>query len=201
MTVRTAVEDSAAAGDDHRRRLLNGLSASIAAVGYKKTTVGDIVRHARTSRRTFYEHFTGKEDCFAALVTENNAKAIREIDAAVDPTADWQTQIRQAVNAWVAHCESARPVTLSWIRDLPALSWAEPEHRAAMDAYVSLIQNMCDTELMRAAGVGPLSRQRALILLGGLRELLAATLEEGGRPTDLAEVAADAAIALLGPRP
>lgn len=200
MTVRTAVEDSARSGDDHRRRLLDGLSASIAGAGYNKTTVGDIVRHARTSRRTFYEHFSGKEECLAALLAENNAKAIREINAAVDPTADWQTQIRQAVNAWVAHCESARPVTLSWIRDLPALSWAQHEHRAAMEAYITLIQTMCDTDLMRAAGVGPVSRQRALILLGGLRELLAATLEEDGRPTDLAEVAADAAIALLGPR-
>lgn len=199
----SATDGSAASGDaaDHRRRLLAGLSDSIAAGGYRRTTVGDIVRHARTSRRTFYEHFSGKEDCLAALLTENNQQAIREISAAVDPTAAWQAQIRQAVSAWVAHCESCSPVTLSWIRDLPALSWAQHEHRAAMDAYISFIQAMCDTELMRAAGVGPISRQRALILLGGLRELLAATLEEGGRPTDIAEVAADAAIAILGPRP
>lgn len=193
----TSAEDAA----DHRRRLLDGLAASIAADGYRKTTVADIVRHARTSRRTFYEHFTGKEDCFAALLAENNAEAIREINAAVDPTAIWQTQIRQAVEAWVAHAEAATPITLSWIRDLPASgALARRSHREASEAYITAIQDLCDTEVMRAAGVGPISRQTALIILGGLREVLAATVEEGGRPSDLAEVVVDAVIALVGPR-
>lgn len=200
---RSATEGPVASDDaaDHRRRLLDGLAASIAAEGYRETTVGDIVRQARTSRRTFYEHFTGKEECFAALLTENNAEAIRQINAAVDPTAVWQTQIRQAVEAWVAHCESATSIQLSWIRDLPALgAQARCSHREASEAYIAAIQNLCDTDVMHAAGVGPISRQRALILLGGLRELLADTVEGGGRPAELTEVAADAAIALVGPR-
>ncbi len=36
-----------------RRRLLDGLVASIIDVGYWETTVADIVRRAHTSRRTF----------------------------------------------------------------------------------------------------------------------------------------------------
>lgn len=200
---RSRTDDPAApeSAADHRRRLLDGLAASIAAEGYRKTTVADIVRHARTSRRTFYEHFTGKEDCFAALLTENNADAIREINAAVDTAAPWQTQVRQAVDAWVAHAEACTPITLSWIRDLPAHGVrARRSHREATEAYITAIQDLCDNDTMRAAGVGPIPRQRALILLGGLRELLAATVEEGGHPTELTEVAVDAAIALLGPR-
>ena len=47
-----------------RRRLLDGLAESIVAIGYRNTTVADIVRLARTSRRTFYEHFASKEECF-----------------------------------------------------------------------------------------------------------------------------------------
>lgn len=199
---RSSTEGSPASGDaaDHRRRLLDALATSIAESGYRATTVGDIVRRARTSRRTFYEHFTGKEDCFAALLAENNAKTIRSIMAAVDPTAPWQTQIRQAVEAWIAHAESATPITLSWIRDLPALDAWTRSHREAMEGYITLLQNMVDTDLMRAAGIGPIPRQRALILLGGLRELLATTVEDGGRPADFTEAAVDAAIALLAPR-
>lgn len=200
---RSPTPDPASAEDaaDHRRRLLDGLAASIAADGYRKTTVADIVRHARTSRRTFYEHFTGKEDCFSALLAENNAEAIREITAAVDPAAAWQTQIRQAVEAWVGHAEATKPITLSWIRDLPASgALARRSHREASEAYITAIQNLCDTDVMRASGVGPISRQQALIILGGLREVLAATVEEGGRPSDLTEVVVDAVIALVGPR-
>ena len=47
-----------------RERLLDGLAASITEVGYRTTTVADIVRRARTSRRTFYEHFSDKEQAF-----------------------------------------------------------------------------------------------------------------------------------------
>ncbi|MFL6125957.1 helix-turn-helix domain-containing protein [Actinophytocola sp.] len=54
-------------------------------IGYRSTTVADIVRRARTSRRTFYEHFAGKEECFVALLTDANDAMIRSITAAVDP--------------------------------------------------------------------------------------------------------------------
>jgi AcrR family transcriptional regulator len=60
MTVTTTEEQRT-----FRRRLLDGLAESIVAIGYRNTTVADIVRRARTSRRTFYEHFDGKEECFA----------------------------------------------------------------------------------------------------------------------------------------
>ncbi len=70
-----------------RQRLLDGLASAIEADGYRNTTVADIVRGARTSRRTFYEHFDSKEACFVALLTDANAKMIREISAAVDPGA------------------------------------------------------------------------------------------------------------------
>jgi hypothetical protein len=38
------------------------------------------------------------------------------------------------------------------------------------------------------------------MLLGGLRELTAITVEEGGRMSDVTEEAVDASIALLAPR-
>jgi hypothetical protein len=43
------------------------------------------------------------------------------------------------------------------------------------------------------------SRQRIIMLLGGLRELAAITVEEGGRASDITEEAVDASIALLAP--
>ena len=49
------------AGDPFRERLLEGLADSIAQRGYRETTVADIVRNAKTSKRTFYAHFTGKD--------------------------------------------------------------------------------------------------------------------------------------------
>ena len=192
----------APANDDpggFRRRLLDGLAASIVEDGYRETTVADIVRRARTSRRTFYEYFAGKEECFVALLAAVNNEMLRRIPAAVDPNSPWQEQVRQAIEAWIGFAESQPAITLSWIREVPSLS--VPACRQDMtQAFVGMIQTLCDTEPMRAAGIGPVPRELAVMLLGGLRELAATTVEDGGRIRDVSETAVRASIALLSSR-
>ena len=193
----TADDDSA----NYRQRLLDALAESINQHGYPKTTVADVVRRARTSRRTFYEHFSDKETCFIALLTEANGEMIRHILAAVDRGVPWQIQIRQAVEAWVACVESRPTLMLSWIREGPALGEAARRlQRDAMEAFIVMVHRLCDTDELRSAGVSPVSRRRAIMLLGGLRELTAVTVESGERVSDNIDDAVDAAIALLGPR-
>ena len=187
---------------EFRRRLLDGLATSIAEDGYRRTTVADIVRRARTSRRTFYAHFSDKEACFVALLTDATAQMIRQISVAVDPAAPWTGQVRQAVEAWIASAESAPAITLSWIRDVPSLGAAARRlQRDTMEAYVTMIQTLCDTDEWRAVRTEPVSRPLAIMLLGGLRELTATTVEDGGRVGDITELAVRAAAALLGPAP
>lgn len=199
MKLKSATPPSAAEVTP-RQRLIDALAASIAEVGYSATTVADIVRRARTSRRTFYEHFSDREACLVALLGDTNRAAIEVISAAVDPAAPWETQIRQAVAAWISNAESHPAVMLSWIRDLPALGMAARElQQQVTEAFITLIQTLSDTEELHAAGINTVSRQRAIMLIGGLRELTAMTVESGGRMRDVTEEAVAAAIALLGP--
>jgi AcrR family transcriptional regulator len=198
-------EDGTATAHDSaggfRRRLLDGLAASIADKGYQNTTIADVVRYARTSRRTFYEHFSSRDECFVALLTDANTETIRQISAAVDQTAPWTSQVRQAIETWIACAESQPTIMVSWIRDVPSLGDAARRlHRDVVEAFVVMIQTFCDTEEWRAAGAGPVPRQLAIMLLGGLRLLTATTLEDGGRISDFTETAVEASIALLGPR-
>ncbi|WP_111508277.1 TetR/AcrR family transcriptional regulator [Mycobacterium kyogaense] len=184
---------------DFRQRLLDGLEASIAEQGYAKTTVAEIVRRARTSRRTFYEHFTSRDECFVALLTEANADQIRQIRAAVDPAAPWQKQVRQAIEAWIASAEARSALMLSWIRDVPALGpAARGLQRDALDHFIDMVDALSDSAEFRSAGIGPVPRRRIVMLLGGLRELTAITVEEGGRLSDVTDEAVEASIALVG---
>jgi AcrR family transcriptional regulator len=184
-----------------RQRLLDALEASIAEDGYPRTTVADIVRRARTSRRTFYEYFDSREACFVALLTDANADQVRQIAAAVDPQAPWRNQVRQAIEAWISSGESRSPLMLSWIRDVPSLGAAARRlQRDGTENFIEMVQALADSDEFRASGIGPVSRQRIIMLLGGLRELAAITVEEGGRISDITEEAVDASIALLAPR-
>ncbi|WP_369805768.1 TetR/AcrR family transcriptional regulator, partial [Mycobacterium sp. 1165178.9] len=110
--------------DPFRQRLLDGLATAITERGYRASTVADVVRHARTSKRTFYDHFAGKEECFLELLAVDIEKLGATITASVDPEADWHVQIRQAVEAYVGYIEARPAITLSWIRELPSLGAA-----------------------------------------------------------------------------
>lgn len=183
-----------------RQRLLDALAESIVEIGYQNTTVADIVRRARTSRRTFYEHFAGKDECFVALLTHENTQMIAEITAAVDASAPWMTQVRQAVEAWIGCTESAPRIVVSWIRDVPALGASgRTLQRELMAAFARMVEALLETAEWRAVRPDGVSRQLTILLLGGLRELIATTVEEGGRASDITEVAVQAAIALLAP--
>ena len=76
----------AAAG--HRARLTGGLATAIAEKGYAAVTIADVVRVARVSKRTFYEHFPDKEACFLALYAETSDELLEVIaTAAAEPAA------------------------------------------------------------------------------------------------------------------
>lgn len=198
-SARTAPAPDEAAHAEFRQRLLNGMGAAIRECGYHDSTVADIVRHARTSRRTFYEHFASKQDCFVALLREANALMVRQIADAVDPRAPWGTQVRQAIEAWIEASQQDLPLTLSWIRELPSLGEGGRQlQREWIDAFIVLIQGLASTPELKAAGIAPPSRQLAIMLIGGLRELIATTVEDGGDITDITETAVTATRALLG---
>src|SRR3954453_18444532 len=84
-----------------RERLLEGLAASIREKGLQGTQISDIVRHARTSRRTFYECFADKESCFVELVEASNLAIVDEMRVAVDPAAAWDVQVDQAIESYL----------------------------------------------------------------------------------------------------
>ena len=191
----------AAGSAGFRQRLLAGMGEAIRECGFRDSTVADVVRHARTSRRTFYEHFPSKQACFIALLQEANAAMVRQIAAAVDRRAPWDVQVRQAIEAWIAVAQSDLPLTLSWIRDLPSLG-SEARHlqRESLEAFVVLITDLSDTPELRAAGLAPPSRQLLIVLIGGLRELIATTVEDGGDIGGITETAIAATQAMLGPR-
>jgi len=208
--VATTVADDAASAvasdkpvdiDPFRRRLLDGLAASITERGYRASTVADIVRHARTSKRTFYDQFPSKEQCFLELLHADVGKLAEDIRDAVDPDADWQTQIRQAVQAYVGHIESRPALTLSWIRELPSLdAAARPFQRRGMQLLTSLLVNLSGSPGFQKVGLPPLTRPKAVILVGGLRELTALAVEDGRSVREIVEPAVDASVALVAYR-
>lgn len=198
MTI--AVEQQPRAGAEaFRGRLLEGLVQSIVERGYRDTTVADIVRHAKTSKRTFYDQFESKEECFIDLLRTNNVAMINGITDAVDPESSPHDQVRAALTAYVDHIASRPAITLSWIREAPALGEsARALHRLAMDHLTEMLVVISSSPGFVRAGLQPVSKELALILLGGLRELTASYVEDGRDVRGIADSSIAATYALLG---
>jgi AcrR family transcriptional regulator len=84
---------------NQRERLIAGLATAVAERGYVAVTITDITRHARVSRRVFYENFEGKEECFLAAfeVVVGHVRELAEEAAAGEP--DWPRRAIAAAGA------------------------------------------------------------------------------------------------------
>jgi AcrR family transcriptional regulator len=76
-----------------RERLIAGLAAAVAKVGYDAVTLAHITKEARVSRRAFYEHFDTKEACFLAAFDVVVLHLSELIATAAEPEPDWSHQV------------------------------------------------------------------------------------------------------------
>lgn len=86
--------------ETQRRRLFLGLSRAVARKGYAAASVADVLAEVHISRRTFYELFTDKEDCFLAAYELAHSALIQHIKKAHEdqPTALAQVKAGNAAD-------------------------------------------------------------------------------------------------------
>jgi AcrR family transcriptional regulator len=95
-----------------RGRLLSAFVALAADRGVAAVTISDIVRQAGTAKRTFYEHFRDKDDCFLQAFEVASelmvGTVIDTVAAEPDPVARIDRGARAYLDALVAHPEFTR---------------------------------------------------------------------------------------------
>lgn len=89
-----------------RERLLFATAAVVAEQGYERTSVAAIVRAARVSRETFYEHFRCREDVFAATLKDTHETCLAETARGyLQASGVWAEQVWGALDALLAALE------------------------------------------------------------------------------------------------
>jgi AcrR family transcriptional regulator len=184
-----------------RQRLIDALSVAIAERGYRATTVADVVRIARTSRRTFYEHFAGRDACFLALFEQTTSHTLAQIAAAARPEAPWWEQVDAAVDAYIEAVSAQPALQQSFVRELPGLGRAGAEHQRLViervaQALVEIVESARRAHPELASR--PLGRDVAIVLVGGLRELLVISIQQGRDLHELRAGAAEVVMAIVG---
>jgi AcrR family transcriptional regulator len=185
----------------HRERLIAAMAASIEEKGYRDTTVADVVRIARTSRRNFYEHFADRDACFLALFDATNETMMREIADAVQPDRPLDEQVDRAVDAYIDNVAATPALYRSFVRELPGLGQAGADRGlATLERFAEMLVGFVESgrRAQPELTLRPLTMDSAIIIVGGLRELLVIALQRGRDMRELRASAGQTIKAILG---
>lgn len=162
--------------ENQRERLIRGMIEAVADHGYGKTTIAHVTRAARVSRRTFYENFADKEDCFRAAY-EASLDDLRETmlgAAAVEQ--EWPLHVRAGLGALLESLAD-RPDLATFVLIAPPSagdSIAARHHLAMRDLVAALIAGP-----PAPPDSGEPSDTQAEALAGGLSRLIVRKVSAG----------------------
>jgi AcrR family transcriptional regulator len=171
--MKTRESPATAAQNDHRSRLLEAMAHVASSQGFAAASIAAVVAEAGVSKRTFYEHFTGKDDCFLALYRAASRSALRTLRDAVDPTQPWQHQVEHALGAYLAHLAAGPEVV--------RMLFIEIHHLGAAGAQVrrEVMQALADFMLETIQDSSALTPEMAMAAVGGIQELVLQAIERG----------------------
>jgi AcrR family transcriptional regulator len=100
----------------------------VAEGGYRTLTVRDLVRRAEVSTRAFYEHFSGKEDCFLDAYDKLARRAMRRLVASQSGGWEWRTRARLILDEFIRWLDAAPGASRLALVDVYAATPASLEH-------------------------------------------------------------------------
>jgi AcrR family transcriptional regulator len=160
-----------------RRRVETAMAALAAEKGYAAVTIDDLARSARISKRTFYDHYAGKEDCLLAAYERAAGQVLAAAQRAADatPRADGAAARVEAVIATYLKALAAQPeMTRVFHVEIQAAGAEALRRHLAVDLrYVALLQR-----IVREDG-GTLPRTSAIAALGAVHELVLHAVADG----------------------
>lgn len=165
-----------AVAESQRHRILDAIVEVVAERGYPETRVVDVIKHAGVSRKTFYELFDDKEDCFLAAYDVALGVLYRGTAGAFEslPRASWPERVRSGLAAFLRIMAEQPEAAKFGIVDVLA---AGPRALARRDAAIRQFTGFID------AGRAETSRElpgiTALSLAGGINELLYSEITHG----------------------
>ena len=113
-----------------RGRLVDGIAAAVAEKGYPATRVADVVGRAGVSRKTFYEHFEDKLDCFLAAYDIGVEVLLAELQAAWDRPGTFPERLEAAVDAYLGTLADAPDFARTFLIEALAAGPRALERRA-----------------------------------------------------------------------
>ena len=166
-----------------RERLLEAVGRAVAAKGYGDTTIDDIVRGAGVSKKTFYEHFSDKEDCFVAAYEAAAGQLFERVrDAQLgDPEDDWLERTRAGIVAYLRWLAAEPALARVFLIEVGAAGPRAAESRERLrDRYAELIGRLQEEARADFPELPELPAQIFHAVVAAVDDIVVREIREGG---------------------
>jgi AcrR family transcriptional regulator len=184
-----------------RARMLAAMVQAVADKGYARVAVADVIERAGVSRKTFYEQFANKDDCFLAAYDATVDELLHTIDEALEALApDWLGAHRAAVEAYLNALAASPEFAKAFLIEVLGAGPEALNRRAVVQdrfaAQLEAVHRRARQDVPEIPEVPPYTYRAAV---GAVTELVTAHVLENGAQTlpELADAILDVQLALL----
>lgn len=168
----------------HQRARIHGaMIEAVAQHGYESTSVKQVIGLAGVSRRSFYEQFANKEECFLAtfdLVVRREIKLFRKLYLATD--GPLERRVRVVFKRFAKSIEEDRNAAVLIVLAAPS---AGPDGVVRLRRATSSVEPLLAHAFAESPGSKPLPGPIIRGIAGGLHGAAATFLRDGERTAEL----------------
>jgi AcrR family transcriptional regulator len=154
-----------------RWRLLEAMGAAVAKQGFAECSVAHVIAHAGVSRKTFYEHFDDKEDCFLVAYDVLSERFIRALVEEGARHASRHARAKAQLARYLEVLEADLPIARTFIVEVLA---AGPRSLARREAVNRQFADL----VFGHTSADPLVRKA---IVGGVNDVVAGALMRHAR--------------------
>lgn len=161
--------------DSQKWRILEAITEVTAKMGYGDASVADVIAVAGVSRKTFYEHFSDKEDCFLTAYGVLSDRLVKVLVGVGAGHPDGAKRRRAQVTAFLKALSLEPAAARVFIVDVLGAGPRALRKRERVNASFAeaIVGGAIDDPVGRAAIVGGVNNVvSAALLEGRARELL-----------------------------
>ena len=159
---------------NQRERMLLAVAEAVAEQGFVTTTVADIIARARLSRRTFYEHFADKEECFLAAYDTVVEQLLAAVGQAYEQADGWTQKVHDGLETFLAYLAAEPAFARMCIVEVVA---AGVEARGRRDAAMRVFVDFLEPGQAEAPKDIAVPALAAEIVVGGIYEIIYSRLQ------------------------
>jgi AcrR family transcriptional regulator len=163
----------AVVAESQRERLLVAMADATAEKGYANVAVADVIERAGVSRRSFYEHFSNKEECFLAAYDAGVDGMLEEIAAAEAGAASLLESARAGTEVYLQILADNPAFARTFLIEVLGAGRAALERRDAV--HERFAQRMAEAHAAMSDAVGGLPTPAPYIFraaVGAIHELV-----------------------------